>query len=58
MKKRKNGIEYIYFRPDCKECVINKSKIWIIENKEQFKNTLKKYKQKPELKMKQRKMER
>ncbi|MEY8695898.1 HNH endonuclease [Bacillus safensis] len=54
MKKKKNGIEYIYFRPDCKECVINKSKIWIIENKEQFKNTLKKYKQKPELKMKQR----
>ncbi|AZV43582.1 endonuclease [Peribacillus asahii] len=41
-KTRKDGTEYIYYRPDCKECTQNKSMKWAKDNIERHRQLQKK----------------
>lgn len=52
-KKKKDGTEYIYYIPYCKECTVKKSMDWQKDNQEQYKKRLHYYIKNKEWRIKQ-----
>jgi hypothetical protein len=56
-KKRKNGEEYIYYNPECKDCTKKRSTKWIKNNPERYQEIRQLTEEKPRTKLLRRQMD-